>query len=94
MFPPFFWFTRFQTWKPVFTGSDEWYRKTICIGIPYLIYLVVPRRGCIETDDLLVEWDFSCTFPCCPYMAMSPGEPCLTHDIEFWTEIDNERNNR
>lgn len=90
MFPKPFWLWWFGPWKPVMRGSDEFGRHTICIGIPWLVHLVIPWRICPVTGDCADMAEFRCVFPCCPYMAVGTGGTCMTHDEEFWQEIDDE----
>lgn len=82
MFPAAFWVSRFSSWKPVFKGSDEWGRHTICVGIPFLLHVIVPTKPC-DCDDMA---EFRCTFPGCPYMGIVANSTCQTHDREFWRD--------
>lgn len=80
MFPSTFWFTRFSSWKPIWKGSDEWGRHTICIGIPFLLHVVIPTKPC-DCEDMA---EFACTFPGCPYTGFTTDDYCMTHHAEMW----------
>lgn len=77
LFPSRFWFNKFRLrTKPVWFGDDEWGRKTLVIGIPGVISLVV-ALGVLP----LMEGCNYCEHPGCPYHGDN-GQYCPTHDPE------------
>lgn len=76
MFPARFWFGRYSTFKPFFTGSDEWGRHTIVLSIPFVAAVVIATKPCRCVDMI----EFACVFPGCPFQAIVPGGKCVTHD--------------
>lgn len=82
-----FWFSRGYDWKPIsFHGSDEWGTHTICLTLPLVGSVVIRTKAC-DCDDMA---EFTCTFPLCPMKSIVAGDPCMTHDEDFWREVRDE----